>query len=183
MSYFRPEAIATLARFREAALGGLILCLGLWIATRGGWFLGALGWAAIALGVAWTILALRRLRFATGSGDPGMVEVDEGRITYLGPKLGGSVGLPDLMEIRLLTLRGRSVWRLKQTDGQALLVPLDAAGAERLFDTFAALPGLTSARLVAALDPAAATGPGLVPAGKPQDRLVWRRDGRGLMPL
>lgn len=184
-SAFRPEALALLSRFREPALGGLVLALGLWVATRGGWFLGLAGGWVAALGVAWTILALRRLRFAAGTVAPGLVEVDEGRITYMGPSLGGSIGLPDLAEIRLLTLRGRRVWRLRQADGQALLVPLDAAGAEGLFDAFATLPGLGSAALVAALDaPAAgAAGPALVPAGRPQDLLVWRRPLRGLAPL
>lgn len=182
MIRLRPEALALLARLREPALGGVVLAMGLWVATRGGWVLAATGTLVAGLGLGWLVLALRRLRFRAGSAAPGWVEVDEGRITYLGPKLGGSVSLPDLLEIRLLTLRGRSVWRLKQADGQVLLVPLDAAGAEALFDTFAALPGLSSAMLVAALDWRAGDGPGLVSATRPLDRLVWRRAGRGLAP-
>jgi hypothetical protein len=45
--------------------------------------------------------------------------------------------LDELVEIRLLAMRGRRMWRLKQTDGQALLIPVDAEGAEKLFDVFA----------------------------------------------
>jgi hypothetical protein len=183
MSFLRPDAKATLQRFAEPAMAGATLAAGLWIATRGGWFLAAVGLGLAAMAAGWAVLALRRLRFQAGDAAPGMVEVDEGRITYLGPKLGGSVGLPDLIEIRLLTLRGRSVWRLKQADGQVLLVPLDAAGASALFDAFAALPGLTSAALVAALDTPGPQGPGLVSATKPQDRLVWQRRGRGLQAV
>ena len=182
MTPFRPEAMALLRRFQEPAIGGLLLAAGLWVATRGGVFLAVLGGMLAVLGGSWLVLALRRLRFEFGSEAPGLVEVDEGRVTYMGPRMGGSVSLPDLAEIRLLSLRGRRVWRLKQTDGQVLLVPLDATGASALFDAFSALPGLTSSALVAALnlDAALGTGPGLVSASVPADRLVWRRSGRGL---
>lgn len=185
MNHFRPEAIAHLRRWAEPAFGATIMAAGLWTATRGGVFPTVIGLAIAGLGLAWAILGWRRLRFAIGDDAPGWVEVDEGRITYLGPKLGGSVGLPDLIEIRLLSLRGRRVWRLKQADGQVLLVPLDAAGAAALFDSFAALPGLTSAALVVALDAPApeGKGPGLTPANRPRDQLVWQRKGRGIAPL
>ena len=70
---------------------------------------------------------------------------------------------------------------------QALLVPLDAAGAEALFDAFSALPGLGSSALVAALDGKAPDGAapqgGTLPAANSDDRLVWRRQGRGLTPV
>jgi hypothetical protein len=180
MSLFRPEALARLRSLRDPAFGLALAAFGVWTAVQGGWLLPPTGAALALFGLGWAILGLRRLRFAAVTGAPGLVEVDEGRITYLGPTLGGSVGLPDLVEIRLLTLRGRRVWRLKQADGQVLLVPLDATGAEALFDTFAALPGLTSAALVAALDAPTAQGPALVSATRPEDRLVWRRPGRGL---
>lgn len=185
MTQFRPEALAQLRRYGEVAMGGAVLAIGLWIATRGGWFLAAVGLGVASLGLAWMVLGWRRLRFADVASAPGLVEVDEGRITYMGPTLGGSVGLPDLIEVRLLSLRGRRVWRLKQADGQVLLVPLDATGAANLFDTFAALPGLTSAALVAALDAPEpeGRGPGLVPANRPRDQLVWRRTGRGISPV
>ena len=175
----RPEARALLDRWSEPAMGAMVLAMGLWVATRGGWLLAAVGSAVAALGAAWLILGLRRMRFQGADDAPGLVELDEGRITYLGPRMGGSISLPDLAEIRLLTLRGRRVWRLKQGDGQALLVPLDAAGAAALFDAFSALPGLSSADLVTALDSEAPTGNRL-PAPGAEDRLVWRRQGRGL---
>ena len=73
------------------------------------------------------------------------------------------------------------------TSRQALLVPLDAAGAEALFDAFSALPGLGSSALVAALDGKAPDGAapqgGTLPAANSDDRLVWRRQGRGLTPV
>lgn len=179
----RPEVRERLERWSEPALGAAVLVLGLWTATRGGWLLAAGGGVVAALGAGWLVLGLRRMRFR-GQGDaPGLVELDESRITYMGPQIGGSISLNELIEIRLLSLRGRRAWRLRQADGQVLLVPLDAAGAEMLFDAFSSLPGLSSAVLVDALEgDTPATGQSL-PARDGGDRLVWRRQGRGISPL
>ena len=77
-------------------------------------------------------------------------------------------------------MRGRRLWRLKQSDGQALLIPVDAKGAERLFDAFANLPGMDSAALVAALEPdALPSGMALTLAA--QTRVIWRRSGSGVV--
>lgn len=179
----RPEALRQIRRWSEPGAGIVVLAAGLWIATRGGWLLPVVGLPLAGLGGGFALLALRRMRFAPEIAAPGIVELDEGRIRYLHPRMPGEVNLPDLAEIRLLALRGRRVWRLRETTGATMLVPLDAAGAERLFDAFATLPGLTSADLVASLTPqgSAATGTTL-PAAAQTDRLVWRRPGRGLAP-
>lgn len=187
---FRPEALALLRRWSEPAAGAALGLAGLWIATRGGWLLPALGLPVAAVGAGWALLAWRRMRFARAVAAPGVVDVDEGRIRYLHPRMPGDVSLADLAEIRLLTLRGRSVWRLRDLSGATLLVPLDAAGAGGLFDAFASLPGLSSATLLAALAPTVPqSGPrpatpappaAALPAAAMQDRLVWRRAGQGL---
>jgi hypothetical protein len=183
MILVRPEVRETLSRWREPIIGAGLAGLGLWVATRGGWLLLPAGAVLAALGVGWALLGLRRMRFA-GRGDaPGVVELDEGRISYLGPQVGGEISLSDLTEIRLLALRGRRVWRLRQSDGQALLVPVDATGSEALFDAFASLPGLSSADLVAALDGEVAPSGQTLPARDGKDRLVWRRQARGLTPV
>ncbi len=178
----RPEARAALFRWREvmasAALGGL----GLWLISLGGLLLIPAGAALVALAAGLALTAWRRLRFAQRGEAPGVVEVDEGQIGYLGPGIGGFVALPDLVEIKLITLRGRRLWRLKQADGQTVLIPVEATGAERLFDAFSSLPGLDSAALVDALQPAqASSSAALVPEGMAGMRLVWRRPGAGLM--
>ncbi|MGL6211938.1 MAG: hypothetical protein ACRC14_19100, partial [Paracoccaceae bacterium] len=145
-----------------------------------GYVLPPIGAVAGVLGLGWATLAWRRLRFDQGLAAPGVVELVEGQIGYLGPGAGGFVSLTEMTELRLLALRGRRVWRLKQADGQALLIPVEAAGAERLFDAFASLPGLTSADLLAALDGDAPQG-GQVLTLAASSRLVWARDGKGIV--
>lgn len=180
MALIRPDALALLRRWREVILAGGLGFLGLWVATRGGPILAALGIGLAALGVGWALSGWRRMRFAQGITAPGLVEVIEGEVRYFGPSLGGAVSLADLTELRLITLRGRRVWRLKQRDGQALLIPVDAAGAEALYDGFTTLPGLDMAAVLSALSPAP-TGPGLVPAHLPDMVVIWHRKGSGLV--
>jgi hypothetical protein len=182
MSLIRPELAARLRHWREPICAGALALFGLWVATRGGWLLGPLGAAIVALAAGWAFAALRRLRFAQDPAAPGMVEVDEGQVGYLGPAFGGYVALPDLVELRLLTMRGRRLWRLKQADGQALLIPVDAAGAERLYDAFASLPGMDTAALVAALSPGTtASGRGAALAADAVSTVIWRRAGQGVV--
>jgi hypothetical protein len=175
----RPEAIAALLPWREAAFAVAITLAGFWTAAQGGLLFVPLGVVMALGGAVWVVSAIRRVRFAQAVSAPGMVEVDEAQIAYMGPAFGGFVALPDLIELRLLTIRGRRLWRLKQIDGQALLVPVDAAGAEKLYDAFAALPGMDAGALVAALAPGgAARSKGL--AADADTRVIWRRPGAGL---
>lgn len=179
----RPEALAALRRWQEVGLALAGIGLGLWLFTRGGWLLMPLGVAVAGLALGSGVIALRRMRFAQGAGAPGMVEVDEGQISYFGPLSGGFVSLRELVELRLLARGGQRFWRLKQQDGQALLVPVDASGAERLFDAFAALPGMDSQALVSALDLPPGPGVSGLPA-LPQDTLgpvIWRRGHRAAL--
>lgn len=178
----RPDLMALLHRSSEVIWASLPLGFGLWLIFLGGYLLTPIGTVIAAVGVAWVILALRRMRFAQAVDAPGVVEVDEGQIGYLGPQIGGYVSLPELAEIRLITLRGRRMWRLKQRDGQAILIPVDATGADRLFDAFASLPGMKTSDLVAALQPIATSGQTLPQAANlPEMRLIWRRAGKGVV--
>jgi hypothetical protein len=173
----RPEARAALWRWREVALGAGLAGLGLWLAGLGGYLLLPLGSAVALAGMSLSLLAWRRLRFASEGDAPGIVQVDEGQVSYMGPQVGGFASLRDLEELRLISMRGRRLWRLKQADGQALLVPVDSTGAEALFDAFSTLPGMSSADLVAALRPVQGADSRAVMAGG-ENRLVWRRKGR-----
>lgn len=177
---FRPAALATLRRWAEPAVAGLGVLAGVWLMVLGGWILWPIGAALAALAAGWALTATRRARFQGDPAAPGIVEVDEGRLRYLHPRMGGEVSLNDLDELRLITVRGRRVWRLSDLSGRALLVPLDAAGAGGLFDAFAALPGLTSHALVQALAAETAPTPGNLPAIPLHQTTVWRRQGSGL---
>lgn len=175
----REGARAALWRWREVIAAGLVVAFGLWVASFGGWVLIPFGGLIAAFGAGLGVQAWRRLRFAQGADAPGVVEVDEGQISYMGPQLGGFVSVPELVELRLVTLRGRRLWRLRQADGQVLLVPVDAAGAEGLFDVFATLPGMDMAAVLAALSPEGeGRGTGLVVGETMQ--VLWRRAGRGV---
>ncbi|MFN3281823.1 MAG: hypothetical protein ACK40I_09180 [Tabrizicola sp.] len=181
MSFIRPELSAALWRWREVGAGATLAALGVWTATRGGYLLVPLGLALLALGLGWALTAWRRLRFHQEGEAPGILRVTEAQIAYYGPRVGGFVGLPDLAEIRLLTLRGRRIWKLKQADGQLLHIPVEAEGAEALFDAFSTLPGIDMAALVAALGTDAPASEARVIALAEVDRLIWARPGQGIV--
>jgi hypothetical protein len=166
MGLIRDEVLAAAHRGRELIAAGLVALAGLWLMWLGGYLLFPLGSVILVLCAVWVRQTWRRLRFSQDLSAPGVAEVDEGQVGYLGPTFGGFVALPDLLELRILTMQGQRLWRLKQSDGQALLIPVSAAGADRLFDAFASLPGMDSQALVAAA------------GGRAGDGVIWRR-GRG----
>ncbi len=171
MSLLRPEATLALRRWAEPAAALLVALAGLWSMARGGYFFAPLGLGLLALGLGWLRLGLRRIRFTRQqAAAPGLVEIDEGQVGYLGPSFGGYLALRDLTEVRLIRLHGHPHWRLKQGDGQALLIPHGAAGADQLFEAFATLPGADMAAFADALDQAADT------------RTVWTRPARLAAP-
>lgn len=181
MTFIRPELLSSLHRWREAVAGGGVALFGLWTAWQGGYLLTPFGLALTALGLGWALTAYRRLRFQQDGEAPGIVRVTEAQIAYYGTRIGGFVGLPDLSEIRLLTLRGRRIWKLRQGDGQLLHIPVEADGAEALFDAFATLPGIDMAALVAALGSDAPASDSRVIALAEVDRLIWARQAVGIV--
>lgn len=150
--FFRPEAVAVIARWREVAVALAIAALGLWIALRpGGVIVTGFGYLLIGLGGVILVPAIRRARFVTSGQGPGVVQVDEGRITYMGPLTGGAMALDDLAVLSVRRDRdGRTDWVLADAT-QLLVIPVDASGADALFDAFAALPGVQIDRLIAAV--------------------------------
>ena len=170
--FFRPEARALVWRWREVLAALAVVGLGLWVVTSRGVVVSGFGYVLIAIGAVGLVPALRRARFAAGGDGPGIVQLDEGRVTYMGPVHGGVISLD---EIEVLSLRrtpeGGRFWVLAE-GAAVLVVPVDALGAEALFDGFARLPGLSSARLLEALD---GTAPGTT-------RLWQRRAPPALTP-
>lgn len=181
MSLIRPELLSAARRNAELLAALALAAFGGWTASRGGYLLTPLGLAIVVLGAGWALTAWRRLRFRQEGEAPGIVRVTEAQIAYFGPRVGGFVGLPDLAELRLLTLRGRRIWKLKQGDGRTLHIPVEADGADALFDAFSSLPGIDMAALVAALGTDATPSDSRVIALAEVDRLIWARKGAGVI--
>lgn len=148
----RPELRKWLSRWSEALIAAALSLAGLWLMLRGGWFFALIGALVGLVGAALLIGAWRRMPFRRHISAPGVIEIDEGIIRYYGATdLGGEIALREVTEIRLVRLAGRGHWRLRATNGEALLVPVDAAGADGLAHAFTALPGVDMGALSAAL--------------------------------
>ncbi|ABD56827.1 hypothetical protein [Jannaschia sp. CCS1] len=150
--FFRPEAKAALVRWREVLVAAIIIAVGVWIAAKpAGMIVTGFGYVLIGLGAVAMVPAVRRARFITGGQGPGVVQIDEGRILFMGPETGGAMALDDLSILSVRRTRdGKSAWVLADTT-QLLVIPVDASGADALFDAFAALPGLHVDKLIAAV--------------------------------
>ncbi|MEM9969567.1 MAG: hypothetical protein AAF762_00495 [Pseudomonadota bacterium] len=161
MSFVRPEVSAGLWRWREVVAGVAAVCLGAVVATGRIGFLGALGWVIVFVGFALIVSGVSRGRFRNAGGGRGVVEVDERAVRYLGPEIGGAVALGQISRIAVALPHA---WELTDAAGQRLTIPVDAEGAEALFDAFISLPGMTSATLAEA-------------AAEPPEsrRVIWER--------
>lgn len=151
MNFIRPEAQAALWRWRELIAAGMMLALGLKWALWGLGFWAAAGWALTAIGVIAAVIGGQRLRFRLGQGGPGVVQVDEGQITYFGPLTGGSVAVRELARVGIDHGARPAHWVLEQPGEPALFIPVNAGGADDLFDAFSALPGLKVEKMLAEL--------------------------------
>ncbi|WP_299813950.1 hypothetical protein [uncultured Jannaschia sp.] len=148
----RPEAAAAFARWRETLAGAAALALGLWLWLTNFGLLALFGGVLVAVGAILVLSGIRRARFWSAGAAPGLVEVDEGRITYLGPMLGGSVDLDALSAVTFRrTATGEAFWRLEQEDGPTLVIPEGAANAEVLLDALAPLPGFDTGAMIRAV--------------------------------
>jgi hypothetical protein len=165
MPLIRPALAARLHRWREVLAGLAVVALGLWLAAGSGPFLTVLGLAVAALGAMLALVGLRRVRFRAGAAAEGVVQIDEGQITYLSAQGGGFVALSEMTALSLGP--NGAYWLLHSADGAALAIPRGAVDADLLFDTFAALPGLDMGAVLAALA-----------QGRPATRVLWRRDAR-----
>jgi hypothetical protein len=154
MSFLRPEAKAQLLRWRETLAGLGAAGVGLWLSLTAYGVLFGLGVVLVIGGVSLAVAGVQRARFRVGSEGPGVVQVVEGRVTYFGPWGGGGASLDRLAWLDLEPARGGAgLWVLIEEEGERLEIPVDARGADRLFDVFAALPGLDTRAMLAALRP------------------------------
>ncbi len=151
MSLIRSDARKVLWRLREVLAGGALIALGLYWALGLIGILSLVGYAVLVLGVGLLALGLQRARFRTDDDGPGVVQVDEGQISYFGPLSGGVVALADLERLTLDQTSTPPHWVLDQDGQPPVYVPLNAAGAETLFDAYATLPGLRTERMLGEL--------------------------------
>lgn len=138
-------------RWREALTGVASAIVGLWwLVGKGTLFL--LPGAALAVGgLALIWIGFQRARFRSEGDGPGSVQVDEGQIAYFGPLTGGVASLQELTQITLDSTLHPTHWRLRQAKVAELLIPVNADGADRLFDAFATLPGFHMEQTLSAL--------------------------------
>ncbi len=157
----RPELAAALGRWREVLSGGAVAGAGLWLGLAFGGFLSWIGWLMVPLGAALAYTGVQHLRFRSGGGGPGVVEVTERRVIYYGPLTGGMADMDLLARLDLDPTAHPAHWLLTAETGAVLSIPVNAAGSEALFDLFAALPGIrTEAMLTALQDGTRGAGPG-----------------------
>lgn len=149
--FLRPEARKALSRWRDLLIAAGFAMLGLyWVLTAFG-ILKWIGFLMIAAAALFAWSGLQRLWFSRGKGGAGVVSVQEGQITYLGPFEGGVAAITELNEIVLDYSQSPPCWVLKQIGMHDVYIPLDAEGTDALFDVFAAFPGLQTGAMLAAL--------------------------------
>ena len=136
--FFRPEAKATLWRWREVLVGVGLAVLALWLLAQSRGVLGYIAPVLLVGAGALIMVGLQRGRFRGASGGLGTVQVIEGEVIYFGPLTGGSVALREMQRLTLDGGQTPAHWRLDQPDHPPLLIPVDADGADALFDAFSA---------------------------------------------
>lgn len=161
----RPEAKEQIMRWREVLAGSAGFFLGLWWLLRGNLLLMLPGAILLAGGAALIWLGFQRARFRGKGHGPGIVQVDEGQIMYFGPLTGGTVALQELKRITLDPNQHPYHWRLEHAGARELLVPVNAEGAETLYDAFATLPGLRMEHALAAMN-----------TSEKRPIVIWQRD-------
>ena len=147
MSFIRPEAAAALRRWREVLAGLVVGLIGIWLITNRFGALYLIGWGLAVGGFSMVIAGARHARFPAGSGGPGIVEVDERKLTYFSPDRGGAVSLDDLLNVAIRTtddgpFASDLFWEWTDIAGQTLTIPGDAEGSDQLFDALSALSGV-----------------------------------------
>jgi len=165
MSFIRPEVRAALWRWRDALAGGVLTLWGAWLGLAGYGFNAILGAAVSVLGIALVFAGWQRARFRRDGSGPGVVEVTEGQIAFFGPVQGGILPVEAISVVVLDPAPASGpVWELRSPGTGDLMIPVDAAGSEALFDVFATLPGFDTEAMLTALE-----HPGEAP------QVIWTR--------
>lgn len=147
--FIRPELRAFLWRWRDVLLGAGLALFGLWWGLTGAGIGGWLGYGLVVLGAVLMAAGVQRARFRQDGDGPGVVQIRERRLAYFGPLDGGVIDVEDLTMLELdPTGHPAPHWVLTGVGGQRIAIPVNATGAEELFDVFAALPGIKTATML-----------------------------------
>ncbi len=156
MEFVRPELRQIFWRYSDAIIGVVISVLGVGWALSSVGFMVILGYSVFIAGALLIFAGIQRGRFKGDRDGVGVVSVDEGQVTYFGPFDGGSVHVDDLMQVDIdqCPTGGRG-WLLLPGSGDPLCIPMNAIGADALFDVFNSLEGMRTHRLIALLEQSA----------------------------
>jgi hypothetical protein len=135
-------------RWREVLAGIVVMLFGLWWWWNTYAFVSWMAVVVMLTGAALVWTGAERLRFRQGGGGAGMVEIDERRLSYFGPLTGGVIDMDDLIRLSLDPTGRPAHWILTAAGGQSLSIPVNAEGADNLFDVFAALPGIRTEQML-----------------------------------
>jgi hypothetical protein len=151
--FIRPELRAAMWRWRDVIFAAGIATVGLWWLIGSSGVIRGLGGVLVLLGIGLALAGTQRARFGRGTGGPGIVHVDERRLTYFGPLTGGVIDMGDLVRLELEPKALPAPhWVLTGPGGQSVAIPVNAEGADALFDVFAALPGIQTEKMLDVLE-------------------------------
>ena len=145
MSFVRDDAAKALRRYQELFVGLALILVSIWVWVN---FLGVLRWIALPLAVlglvsAW--YAWRRVRVKAGNDGPGVLEVDERRLSYFGPFGGTSISLDDVIRIEIETTElgpfTEDMFWLFHTRTETARIPSSAQGGDKIFDVLSSFSG------------------------------------------
>lgn len=165
--FIRPEAKATLWKYREALFALGVAAFGIWVIVIGHGVVPWIGAVFVLLGAVLLVAGVQRARFRQGDNGPGVVQITERRLTYFGPLNGGGIDVGDIMSVGFdPTGHPAPYWVLRDPQNAEIAIPVSAKGAEMLFDTFALLPGMQTDAVLQVLE----TPPN-------QRVVIWSRSG------
>jgi len=144
----RPEVKTLVWKWREVLAALALATFGLWVAVSFFGIVVWIGWLIVGLGAVLVVTSAQKVRFRGNTDGPGVVVLDERRVTYLGPEDGGVADLDLMVQ---LDVTPQPAWRLINADGHFIDIPTNAKGVEVLFDAFTALPGLNTEYMLSVL--------------------------------
>ena len=141
--FIRPEVKALAWRWRELIVAEILFFFGLWWALTSSGPVKWMGWIVVVLAIGLSIAGVLRGRFRQSGQGPGVVKILERRVGYFGPLTGGAI---DWAQAALLELEPNAKpaphWILSDVNGQVVEIPVNAEGADALFDAFASREGI-----------------------------------------